>query len=138
MKPRFRIGLALSNHEGENARSWSDIENFYAGLAAANDSFKPLADLAQALASSDFTKAGLCGATSMHDLCLGPGKMVFQNPHLRIVYEFDLGTFTLIHVDGSAKPWERQASPEHVFAMVSRFLTKRARWYEDRERRSDG
>jgi hypothetical protein len=81
-------------------------------------------------------KAGLCGATSMHDLCLGPSKMVFQNPHLRIAYDFDVGAFTMIYVNGSIKPWERQASPEHVFEIVSRFLTRRARWYATREQRS--
>jgi hypothetical protein len=129
--------MGLSNYEGENARHWSDITNFYSGLASANDVFRPLAELAMALADSDFVKAGLCAATSMHDLCLGPSKMIFQNPHLRIAYDFDVGTFTLLYVNGSTNPWERRASPEHVFAMVCRFLTKRARWYASRQRKSD-
>jgi hypothetical protein len=73
--------MGLSIYDGENSRPWSDIESFYAGLASANDIFRPLADLARALASSDFVKAGLCAATSMHDLCLGPSGMIFQNPH---------------------------------------------------------
>jgi hypothetical protein len=51
MKTRFRIGMALSNHEGESADSWSDIESRYADLASANDAFRPLVDLVRALAS---------------------------------------------------------------------------------------
>lgn len=129
MKTRFRIGMMPAAHEGPNARSWADIEAFYSGLASGNDVFTPLADLAQGIARSAFVKAGLCAATSMHDLCLGPSAMVFQNPHLRIAYDFDTGTFSLIYVDGSTKPWERHASPEHALGLVTRFLTKRARWY---------
>lgn len=70
-------------------------------------------------------------------LCLGPSKIILQNPHLRISYDFEIGTFTLIYEDGSAKPWERRASREDVFATVCRFLTKRARWYASRERERD-
>lgn len=137
MKSRFRVGMGLSNYDGENAQPWSNITNFYSELARANEVFRPLAELATALAESGFVEAGLCAVTSMHDLCLGPSKTILQNPHLRIAYVFDVGMFSLIYVDGSANPWGRRASPDHVFAIVSRFLTKRTRWYASRAHKSD-
>jgi hypothetical protein len=65
----------------------------------------------------------------MHDLVIGPSTYVFQNPHLRIEYDFDASMFQLVYVDGSLTPWERSATPDEVADAVDRFLTKRARWY---------
>ena len=68
----------------------------------------------------------------MHDLVIGPSARVFQEPHLRIEYN-ELGTFTLIYVNGAKKPWERSAAPDHLAELVTRFLTKRTRWFRVRQ-----
>jgi hypothetical protein len=102
--PKFGTAL-FSNLEGETARPWDDIEALYDGLNQTNEAFAPLARLARSLSHSPFVQAGLCGATSMHVLCIGPSKNVLQNPHLRIVFDFQLGSFWLIYVDGSLEPW---------------------------------
>jgi hypothetical protein len=65
----------------------------------------------------------------MHDLCIGPSECILQNPHLRLSFDFEARTFWLTYVDGSKGPWTRQAAPEDVFEVVTRFLTKRARWF---------
>jgi hypothetical protein len=113
----------------ETARPWADIEARFADLARSNPRFQALADLSHHLAQSGFATAGLCGSTSMHDLVIGPSAYVFQNPHLRIEYDFDASTFQLVYVDGSLTPWERSAAVDEVASVVDRFLTKRARWY---------
>jgi hypothetical protein len=46
----------------------------------------------------------------MHDIVLGPSAFVFQNPHLRIEYDFEAKSFRMIYVDGSLKPLERTAT----------------------------
>ena len=65
----------------------------------------------------------------MHDIVIGPSTYVFQNPHLRLEYDFDSQTFRMIYVNGSLKPWERTVRPDEVNDALARFLTKRARWY---------
>jgi hypothetical protein len=130
---KIKVGRLLSAiPDRDTVVPWSDIESRFTALAQQNAAFQPLADLAAYLARSEFAKAGLCGATSMHDLVIGPSTRVFQNPHLGIEYDFDVGTFSMIYVNGAAKPWERSASPERVVEMVKRFLTKRVRWYTSR------
>ena len=125
-----KFGRGLSPlPDRETARPWSDIEAMFAELARGNPVFGPLASLSRHLAHSEFVKAGLCGGTSMHDLVIGPSAYVFQNPHLRIEYDFDAKVFQMIYVDGSATPWERSVSCDAVNEAVGRFLTKRARWY---------
>lgn len=125
-----KIGRGLSSFpDRETARPWADIETLFAELARNNSAFLPLADLTSYLARSDFVKAGLCGATSMHDIVLGPSTYVFQNPHLRLEYDFDRLSFQMIYVDGSLTPWERTVATTEVREAVDRFLTKRARWY---------
>jgi hypothetical protein len=127
MFPKF--GRLPSEHDGETAIPWSKIEARFVSLAESNLAFAPIAGLARHLARSDFARAGLCGATSMHDLALGPSAYVFQNPHLRIEYDFDEKTFLMVYVDGSLKPWELTVSRDAIAEAVDRFLTKRARWY---------
>ena len=108
---------------------WPKIEARFAELAEGQEQFAPLADLAAYLANSAFVRAGLCGATSMYDIILGPSTYVFQNPHLRIEYDSQAKSFQMVFVDGSAVPWERTVAREDVKGAVERFLTKRARWY---------
>jgi len=124
-----KIGRLPSESPGETSRPWREIEATFAKLAQNNPAFVPLADLARHLANSRFAKAGLCGATSMHDLVIGPSANVFQNPHLRIEYDFDARTFQMIFVDGSPKPWETTVPADKVIDAVDRFLTKHASWY---------
>ena len=124
-----KLGRFPSPHDGETALPWASIEARFVSLAESNLAFTPLAELARHLANSDFVRAGLCGATSMHDLVIGPSTYVFQNPHLRIEYDFDTGTFLMVYVDGSLKPWERTVSRDTILDSVDRFVTKHARWY---------
>jgi hypothetical protein len=125
-----KIGRGLSAlPDRETARPWPDIETMFAELARIKPVFEPLAALARHLSRSAFTKAGLCGGTSMHDIVVGPSTYVIQNPHLRLEYDFDAKAFQMIYVDGSTKPWERSVPPEQVNDAVDRFLTKRVRWY---------
>ena len=115
----------------ETAIPWIEIDARFASLASQNPVFEPLANLAHHLAVSGFVQAGLCGATSMHDIVLGPSAYVFQNPHLRVEYDFDAKSFKMVYVDGSIPPWERTVATAEINDAVFRFLTKRARWYHD-------
>jgi len=124
-----KLGRLPSPHDGETAIPWSGIETWFVTLAESNPAFAPIAELARHLAQSDFVKAGLCGATSMHDLVIGPSAYVFQNPHLRIEYDFDAKTFQMIYVDGSLTPWEKSVPPDSILDSVDRFVSNRARWY---------
>lgn len=65
----------------------------------------------------------------MHDIVVGPSTYVFQNPHLRLEYDFDAMAFQMIYVDGSVTPWERAVAPMEINETIDRFLTKRLRWY---------
>jgi hypothetical protein len=125
-----KLGRSLSAlPDRETARPWPDIEARFAELARGNPRFQALADLSRHLAQSGFVTAGLCGSTSMHDLVIGPSTYIFQNPHLRIEYDFDASIFQLVYVDESLTPWERSATPDEVADAIDRFLTNRARWY---------
>ena len=124
-----KIGRSPSELPGETSRPWPEIEARFGELARNDPAFAPLAELSRHLAQSGFVQAGLCGATSMHDLVIGTSTHVFQNPHLRVEYDFSAGTFHLIYVDGTAHPWEMTVSADNVTDAVDRFLTKHARWY---------
>ena len=125
--------MALSRNYGETAKDWSSILRSYGEMVSANPAFTDISKLAHALASSEFVSAGLCGLTSHSDLLLGQSTRVLDNPYLHIVYDFDLRRFVLTYVDGSAVPWSRVAEPRDVFDVVARFLTKRARWFTDKQ-----
>lgn len=124
--------MPLSRDYGETAKDWSGILRSYEGMVSANPAFTDISNLAHALASSEFVSAGLCGLTSHSDLLLGQSTRVLDNPYLHIVYDFDLRRFVLTYFDGSAVPWSRVAEPSDVFDVVSKFLTKRARWFTDK------
>jgi hypothetical protein len=113
----------------ETALSWPAIEGRFRELAAKNPAFGPLADLSSYLAHSAFAAVGLFGATSMHDLVIGPSAYVFQNPHLRIEFNFATRAFQMLYIDDSPVPWERTVSRDEIIPTVERFLIKRARWF---------
>ena len=124
--------MPLSRDYGETAKDWSRIVHSYREMVPANPAFTDISNLAHALASSDFVSAGLCALTSHSDLLLGPSTRVLDNPYLHIAYDFDQCQFVLTYLDGSAESWSRVAEPRDVFDVVSRFLTKRARWFTDK------
>jgi hypothetical protein len=126
--PKFGRGLSPLPDRA-TARPWSEIESQFAKIAELNPEFEPLASLARHLADSGFVEAGLCGATSMHDIVLGRSVYAFQNPHLRVEYDFEGRSFQLIYVDGSTTPWERNVAPGDIKDAIDSFLTKSARWY---------
>ena len=128
-RERIKPGRAVLRMEGKTSRPWADIQAHFENQARVREDFVPLANLARHLAHSAFVKQGLCGGTSHWDLIIGPSTDVFQNPHLRIEYDFKTETFEMVYVDGSPKLWERTASCADVNDVVDRFLTKRVRWY---------
>ena len=101
----------------------------YDKLAAENAAFGDLSALVSAISAAGFPEAGLSGVTSMHDLILGPSTRVFDNPYLRISYDFSKREFQFEYQDGSRKPWKRTVSPTEAVPALERFLTKRARWF---------
>jgi len=124
------LGMPLARIYGESAKPWPRILQNYDQMVAANPVFKPISDLAHALASSRFVSAGLCALTSHSDLLLGPSTRVLDNPYLRVAYDFDRGRFSLVYLDGSANPWSRVSETEDAFDTVSRFLVRHARWFK--------
>ena len=122
------------SHYGDTAQSWPSILAFYDDLANADPAFDDVAKLAKAIADSLFPAAGLCALTSHSDLILGPSTRVLDNPHLIVAYDFQNRCFRLEYRDGSAEPWVRTASPSEAFAVIERFLTRRARWFTDHRR----
>ena len=124
--------MPLSRGYGETAKDWSRILRSYGEMVSTNPAFTDISDLAHALAASEFVSAGLCALTSHSDLLLGQSTRVLDNPYLHIVYDFDLRRFVLTYFDGSAVPWSRVAEPRDAFDVVTKFLTKRARWFTDK------
>jgi hypothetical protein len=124
------LARSMPRAYGESAEPWSAILKTYDEMVAANLAFKPISDLAHTLAASPFAWAGLCGLTSHSDLLLGPSTRVLDNPYLQVAFDFDDQRFVLSYLDGSVEPWSRTAGTSEVFAVVSRFLTRRARWYQ--------
>jgi len=66
---------------GESAKPWATVLETYGEMVAADAAFKPISDLAHALAASPFAAAGLCALTSHSDLLLGPSTRVLDNPY---------------------------------------------------------
>jgi hypothetical protein len=123
--------MPMSQDYGETAIPWQRILRNYDEMVSTNPAFADISALAHAHASSPFAAARLCALTSHSDILLGQSTRVLDNPYLRIAYDFELRRFELTYFDGSAKPWSRLSEPAHVFEVVHRFLTRRARWFAE-------
>ena len=129
--PLFTSHAAVARLRRDRQGLVQDL-TFLRGNGLDESSVTDISDLAHALAASEFVSAGLCALTSHSDLLLGQSTRVLDNPYLHIVYDFDLRRFVLTYFDGSAVPWSRVAEPRDAFDVVTKFLTKRARWFTDK------
>lgn len=91
-----------------------------------------MSELVQRIAASPYAAAGLSGATSVAVLSVGPSTAVFDNAHLAVTADLDQGGFVFTYVDGSKTPWTRRVAAADGYAVLERFLTRRARWYGHR------
>jgi hypothetical protein len=120
---------------GDTAQEWDSVVAFYDGLARENAAFRDIASLAGQLAISEYRVAGLQVLTSMHDLLLGPSKAVLDNPFLRVAFKQSEQHFVLTYEPGGLRMatqgqrWSRTTNPDEAYAVIERFLTRRARWF---------
>jgi hypothetical protein len=127
---------------GPVSQPWERIGKFYADLKRPES--EPLRALVERLLKSSYPGAGLQGLTSMADLLLGMNASVLDEPHLRIRYDGETRKFLFAYPGGSlddptlGAKWVRRVSPDEAFAVLERFLVKRARWFRDRRPQSSG
>jgi hypothetical protein len=115
----------------DTSRPWTEIVAFLDECERVVPQYGAVAALARRISESPFPAAGLFGMVRCHELgfYVGLTPHVLVNPHLFILYDPAKRQFRFEYRDGSLKPWTRTAEPGEAFAVLERFLTKRARWF---------
>ena len=116
-------------------QSWQKVTKFYREITEKNPFFRPLADLAEQIATSKYA-TGLYPWTSMHTLCISQtaeadtDKEVLRislDPTDRVlVFDFQETGSTLPKYE----QWVRRCSPDEGFPRFERFVQLK-KWFVD-------
>jgi hypothetical protein len=112
------------------AKSWDEVQAFYANCAASNPFFTPMLELVKQIAGSVYA-TGLYPATSMHTLLIAQSPtFYFGQDVLRIDLDLNQESFSFLYHRKffGRDPYEKKVALETAFQALEDFLQKR-KWF---------